>query len=121
MNEHVVAEEGDLDPGERLVIQLEGKEIAIFRTEDDYHAYLNWCPHQGGPACEGVKTGTQESTFDRDTLELNVQWSREGEVLNCPWHGWEFDVNSGECLSRPNIQLPSYSTEVEDGEIIVTL
>lgn len=121
MTDHVIAEEGDIPPGERFIIQLEGKEIAVFRKDDQYHAFLNWCPHQGGPACEGTVTGTQESTFDRDTLGLTIQWTREDEVLNCPWHGWEFDITSGECLSRPNVKLPSYPVKVQDGEIIVSI
>lgn len=121
MSEHVVASEGDIEPGERIVVQLEGKEIGVFRKGDEYHAFLNWCSHQGGPVCEGPVTGTQESTFDKESLELDVEWTREGEVLNCPWHGWEFDINSGECLSRPRVKLPTYPVRVEADDIIISL
>lgn len=121
MSEHVVAEVGDLEPGERLVVQREGKEIGVFRQGDEYRSYRNWCPHQGGPVCEGSVTGMQESTFERETLEVDTQWTRDGEVLKCPWHGWEFDANTGDCLSREKIRLVSYPVTVEDGEIIVTL
>lgn len=121
MSEHAVAEVGDLDSGERLVVQLEGKEIGVFCKNGKYQAYRNWCPHQGGPVCEGSLTGTQESTFDRETLELDTQWIRDGAVLKCPWHGWEFDVDTGNCLSRKKIKLLSYPVTVEDGQIIVSL
>ncbi|MFC7157212.1 Rieske (2Fe-2S) protein [Halomarina halobia] len=121
MTEYVVAEEGELADGEHLVVQLEGREIGVFFTDGVYRAYLNWCPHQGGPVCEGRVTGTQTSCFDRETLDVAVKWDREGEILNCPWHGWEFDVNSGECLSRPKVKLPEYPVRVEDGTIIVDL
>lgn len=121
MSEHVVCEVDDLDSGERLVVQLEGKEIGVFCRDNEYHAYLNWCPHQGGPVCEGDLTGTQESTFDRETLELETEWTQEGEILNCPWHGWEFDINTGDCLSREKIKLPTYPITVNNGQIIVSL
>lgn len=121
MSEHVVAEVGALDPGERLIVQLEGREIGVFRRGDEYRSYPNWCPHQGGPLCEGSLTGTQETTFDRKTLEQDTQWIRDGEVLTCPWHGWQFDIDTGNCLSREKIKLPSYPVSVEDGQIIVSL
>jgi nitrite reductase (NADH) small subunit len=121
MSEHVVAEVGDLDPGERLVVQREDTEIGVFRQGDEYRAYPNWCPHQGGPVCEGSVTGTQESTFERETLELDTRWTRDDEVLKCPWHGWEFDIDTGDCLSREKIRLPSYPVTVKDGRIIVSL
>jgi len=121
MSEHVVADEGEIAPGERIVVELERLEIGVFRIGDDYYAYPNWCPHQGGPVCEGNLTGTQKSTFDRETLDLDLEWTQEGEILNCPWHGWEFEVRTGESLSRKGVKLPSYAVEVEDGEIIVSV
>jgi nitrite reductase/ring-hydroxylating ferredoxin subunit len=121
MSEHVIANPEELSEGDRLVVELEGKEIAVFQINNEYHAYLNWCPHQSGPVCEGNLTGTHESTFDRDSLEMTTEWAREGEVLNCPWHGWEFNINNGECLSREGIKLPSYPVYEEDGKLMITL
>lgn len=121
MTDHVIAKDGELEEGERVLIQAEGKEVGVFYKNGDYHAYLNWCPHQGGPVCEGQLTGTQSTSFDRDTLELEVLWDNEGEILNCPWHGWEFDVGTGECLSRPMIKLPTYRVTVQEGEVILSI
>ena len=121
MSKHRVTTEGELKDGERLIVQIEGREIGIFLKNGKYHAYLNWCPHQSGPVCEGTITGTQESSFDRETLELETHWTREGQILNCPWHGWEFDINTGECLSRGKIKLPTYPVDIENGEIVVSL
>jgi len=118
---HTVCSTDALQPGDKFVTQIEGKEIAVFNIEGEYRAYLNWCPHQGGPVCEGNLTGTQKSTFDRETLDLDLEWTQEGEILNCPWHGWEFEVRTGESLSRKGVKLPSYAVEVEDGEIIVSV
>lgn len=121
MAEHVVANTVELEDGDRIVVEIEGREVAVFQIGGEYYAYLNWCAHQGGPCCEGVLTGTVEGSYDRETNEVSLTWGREGEILNCPWHGWEYDVISGECLSRPDIALPSYAVTVSDGEIIVEL
>lgn len=119
--DHAVAAVGEIADGERLVTELEGREIGVFRVGDEYVAHLNWCLHQSGPCCEGPTTGTIEATFDRDTLEQTLTYVRDGEVLNCPWHGWEYDIKTGECLSRQGLALPSYPVRVEDGEIVVSL
>lgn len=121
MARHVVCADGELDEGGRKLVQLEGREIAVFYIDEEYRAFVNWCPHQGGPACEGLMSGTKEASYDHDSGEVSLEWGREGEILNCPWHGWEFDVMSGECLSRPPTKLPSYPVHVEDGDVVVTL
>ena len=116
-----VAAVGDLDDGERLVVELEGREVGVFNVGGEYYAYANWCAHQAGPCCEGRLTGTTEATWDRETLELSLEYARAGEILNCPWHGWEYDVRTGECLSRAGVRLPTYPVTVEDGRVVVEL
>ena len=58
-----------------------------------------------------------------DFSKMNIveNWVKEGKILNCPWHGWEYDIKTGVCLSRRSVKLPSYPVRVEDGKIIVTL
>lgn len=121
MGEYVVADVADLADGDRVIFEAEGREICVFKTDGEYHAYLNWCPHQNGPACEGKLAGTLDAEFDRESLEVSLSSSREGEVLACPWHGWEFDVTDGRCLSRAGVKLPSYPVRVEDGEVVVKM
>jgi nitrite reductase/ring-hydroxylating ferredoxin subunit len=121
MNEHPIAKAEEIGEGERIVVEVEGREIAVFQIGEEYHAYVNWCAHQSGPTCEGRLSGTMDAKFDRDTLETTLSYCREGEILNCPWHGWEYDIKSGECLSRDGKQLPSFPVEEKDGEIIVSL
>ncbi|MFB6129868.1 MAG: Rieske (2Fe-2S) protein [Salinigranum sp.] len=52
---------------------------------------------------------------------MSLDYVKEDEILNCPWHGWEFDLTSGECLSRQGVQLPTHPVRIEDDEIVVTL
>ncbi|QLC35385.1 Rieske 2Fe-2S domain-containing protein (plasmid) [Halarchaeum sp. CBA1220] len=121
MSEHAIATADELEDGERKLIEVAGREIALFRIEGEYHAYTNWCAHQGGPACEGSVTGTAAADFDRDDLETSLEWCKEGEVLNCPWHGWEYDISSGDCLSKEGTRLPAHPVRVEDEEVVVSL
>ena len=59
---------------------------------------------------------------DEDVLDVQERrWGREGEILACPWHGWEFDLLTGESLSDPRIRLRRYPVEVEDDTIYITL
>jgi nitrite reductase/ring-hydroxylating ferredoxin subunit len=120
-NEHVVAAVEDLEAGERVVVEVAGREIGVFDLGDEYVAYPNVCQHQQGPLCEGTVTGTTEADFDRDTLDLDIDWTKEGEVLSCPWHGWEYHLRSGQCLSRQDLRLPGFDVEERDGQIVVSL
>jgi len=58
-------------------------------------------------------------TADPDEWEYG--WDREGEILSCPWHGWEFDVLDGECLTDSRKQLITYDVTVEEGNIVVEI
>ena len=120
MPEQVIGTVEEFERNERLLVEIEGRELGIFRVDDEYRAYLNWCPHQGGPMCKGPLTGRQTATFDRETLETEFEWTKEDGVLVCPWHGWEFDLETGINLSRADIELPSFPVREEDGELVVS-
>lgn len=121
MSEHTVATADELDDGDRKLVEVQGREIALFRIDGEFCAYTNWCLHQGGPACEGSVSGTATATFDREELETSLEWGRDGEILNCPWHGWEYDISTGECLSKQDAKLPAHPVRVEDGDVVVSL
>jgi nitrite reductase/ring-hydroxylating ferredoxin subunit len=113
---HFVAAADDLDAGERIVVDVRGREIAVFNVDGDYHALSNYCTHQGGPACEGLLSGTVGVDEDRELC-----WARDGEIVACPWHGWEFDVTNGDHLGSDRYRLPHYDVVVADGDLYVEL
>lgn len=118
---HVVARTDELGPGDRVVTQVRGREVAVFNVDGELVAYPNWCPHQGGPLCEGDVGGTTEASFDRESLATELRWVREGAVLRCPWHQWEFDLRENAFLHDADRSLPSYPVSVEDGDVVVRL
>lgn len=119
MTREYLFEADELADGERRLVSVEGTEIGVFRIDGAFYAYTNWCPHQRGPACEGPLGGTAVATYDRDRLRTEVSWDREGHVLTCPWHSWEFDAVTGECLSRPDRRLRDHEVVVDDGSLFL--
>lgn len=107
----------ELREGERYIEEVDGVEIAVFNVEGEYKAVVNFCAHQGGPVCEGGLTGTTTAKTD----ELDYDWEREGEIINCPWHGWEFDLQDGKHLSDPDYQLITYDVVVDNGVVKVDM
>lgn len=114
---HVVCAANELQPGERVIREVGGREVAVFNVDGEYRAVANYCVHAGGPVCEGTLSGMV--TADPDEWEWG--WDREDEILACPWHGWEFDLVNGEHLADASYRLMTYETRVEGGEIVVEL
>lgn len=121
MSTHNLGSADQISDGERLLVQLKGREIAVFNVNEEYHAYVNWCAHQAGPVCEGSLTGTMEAEYDSESGNTKLDYCKEGKILNCPWHGWEYDITSGKCLSRKGVVLPEYDVEVQGDDLILTL
>lgn len=66
----------------------------MFDVDGEYTAYPSRCPFQSGPVCEGNATGRRTASYDRETLELEASWEREGEILVCPWCARKFDLGT---------------------------
>jgi len=93
---HVVARVGEIPPGERRIVEVGGRSIGVFNVDGEFFGLRNRCPHQGGPLCEGRLLGGLEA--DRPGA---FRWSPARHVLACPWHGWEFDVTTGQSWCDP--------------------
>ncbi len=87
-----VADVSDIPEGERKIVAIDNLSIGVFHHHGQWYAHRNSCLHRGGPVCTG-------------TLE--------GDTLTCPWHGFQYNVTTGEFLSDPNACLDSYGVSVE--------
>lgn len=102
------------DDGDKVIVDIEGREIAIFNVKGEYHALLNFCVHQGAPLCEGQTTG--ESTVAEDGTWI---YDRSKRLISCPWHAWRFDIETGENVQDDRYAVPTYGVEVEDDQLYV--
>ena len=106
----------ELPPGSRRLVELGGRLVGLFNVHGTVVAVLNVCPHEQAPVCLGRVGGT---TLPSPAGQFC--WGREGEILACPWHGWEFDLLTGKALADPKKRLRTYPVTVEDGIVWVTL
>lgn len=109
---HVVARAGDFPPNTRRLVEVDGIAIGVFNVHGSYYALRSSCPHQGGPLCQGRVTGTTTAT-----KPFEVEYGREGEIIKCPWHGWEFDIATGRSVFNPHkVRVRTYEVTVEAPE-----
>lgn len=90
----------DCPPGALFECVVEETVVALFNVAGEYHALDGVCPHQGGPLGKGQLSG---------------------KCVTCPWHGWQFDVCTGQHALNVRIVQPRFAVRVEDGVILVEL
>lgn len=95
-----VAKKSEIAPGTGKVVEVGGKTVAVFNCEGTFYAIDNTCKHRGGPLGEGSLSST---------------------TVTCPWHGWEYDVTTGECTADRSIKVQTFDVKVEGDDLLVSL
>ena len=112
MGKHIVGKVADFPPGERKIVEAEGRSIGVFNVHGSYYAIRNSCPHQGAPLCLGSIKGTMVASEPHA-----YEYAMEGKILVCPWHCWEFDITTGRSVFNPHkMRVKTYSVTVEPDE-----
>ena len=89
-----------LPPGSAAEILADGKILAVFNVDGTFHVIDGICPHAGGPLGKGML---------------------RGNIVTCPWHGWQFNVSTGQhCLNSRMCQT-RYEARVEDGRVVAEI
>lgn len=86
-----VARTDEIPSGSGTVVNFAGEEVAVFNVNGVFYALANSCRHRGGPLGEGALEET---------------------IVTCPWHGWQYDVTTGECQTA-DVRLKTYEVRVE--------
>jgi nitrite reductase/ring-hydroxylating ferredoxin subunit len=115
LTRHVVATVDEIAPGTSKVVDVNGRAIGIFNVNGEYFALLNRCPHAGAELCKGRIVGLVQSDGVGD-----YQLQRHDEFLRCPWHGWEFEIRTGQSYCDPRkTRIRKFDVKVEPGETLV--
>jgi nitrite reductase/ring-hydroxylating ferredoxin subunit len=120
MAEKFVAKLSEFKNGDRRIVFVGDNEIGVFRHDGEIYAYSNFCLHQGGPACEGLTIARVEERLRPDKTSMGLYFSDSEMHFVCPWHGMEYDMKTGECVSNRKLKLKKYKT-VQKGDDLYVL
>ena len=118
MPEVFVAKASDLPDGERRIVAYGAEEIGVFHWQGAFYAYQNLCVHQGGPACEGIIMHKVEDVLGPDRTWLSQKFGEEVHFV-CPWHGYEYDIKTGECIGDRKLKLRKFEVVTRGEDIYV--
>lgn len=113
---YVVAKADEVPEGERIIVDVQGESIGVFHHEGAFYAIRNRCPHQGAELCKGLMVGLLESERPGQ-----FRFDMGHKLLVCPWHGWEFDLRTGQSYFDPQrTRVRRFPVEVQDGEQVTS-
>lgn len=111
MARHVVAALAEIPPGSRKLVEAAGRPIVIFNVNGELFAISSRCPHAGGALEHSRQVGLILSSAPGE-----YSYARKGEIIRCPWHGWEFDLRTGQSWCDPSkVKVKSYEVTIERG------
>lgn len=114
---HVVCKQSELGPGQmRTVTKGKAPVVVVCSEDNEYYAVRGICPHQGAMLDKGHLTSL---TVSEGPGHYEVE--KGGEILRCPWHSFDYDVTTGECVSDKSLRIKTYPAYVEEGDIVVDL
>jgi nitrite reductase/ring-hydroxylating ferredoxin subunit len=115
----LVGKAADFKEGDKKIIENGNSEIGVYHVHGNWYAYQNLCPHQGGPACEGLMMAKVEEIIAEDKTYKGMRFNHDEMHIVCPWHGWEFRVADGVACGDNKWKLRKYDVEVRGGEVYV--
>lgn len=97
---HAVVTVTDLAAGQGREFTVAGRIVALYHVGDTFHAMDGICAHAGGPVGKGMLRGC---------------------IVTCPWHGWQFDVSTGQHCLTPHIRQQQFPCKIDDGVVWIEI
>ena len=119
MAECFVAKASELAHGDRRIVLAGTAEIGVFYKDGAYFGYSNTCVHSGGPACEGLMINRVVDVIAPDRTYQGQTFSDEIHFV-CPWHGYEYDLKTGECVGDRRLRLKKFEV-IRRGEDVFVI
>jgi nitrite reductase/ring-hydroxylating ferredoxin subunit len=121
MAELLVCKHGDIAEGGVRIVRDGALEIGVIRHGGHYYAYRNHCPHQGGPACEGLRMPQIKELIDENGVYHGKTYDESDMHIVCPWHGYEFHLSDGVHVADKRIRLQKFKIIERDGDVYVAI
>jgi nitrite reductase (NADH) small subunit len=121
MPEVRICRSGEIAEGGTRLICTGGVEIGIIFRKGKYYAYRNLCPHQGGPACEGLKLPQVVEKIGAKGVHVGQDFDESDMHIVCPWHGWEFHLEDGTHVIDRRHRLKKYDVVERGGDVYVAV
>ena len=118
---HLAADSTDIPDNGRLVVDIGDTTIGIFRVGGRLFAYENNCPHMGGPVCQGLVIPAVREVIDDEKVSRGYAFDESEMRIVCPWHGYEFSIETGSHPGKPSIRLTPVPVEEQDGRVYVVV
>ena len=115
-----VAKKSEFKSGARRIVQSARGEIGVFHHEGAFFAYANTCLHSGGPACEGLLMPKVVDIIAQDRTYQGQEFDETETHFVCPWHGWEYDIKTGQSIGDRRQYLRKYEV-VERGDDVFVI
>lgn len=113
----VVCSAEELKPGQRKIVVVDGVEIAMVNVDGQLYAFRNRCPHQGVEMVYGAVSGAMLPSDPGEFI-----YGCDNQIIRCPLHGWEFDLETGKSLFSPDkVSIGNYVIEETEGSIVLKL
>lgn len=116
--EHDIGSIDDFESGVPRAVEVERKSLVVVRNGHEFYAMRDVCPHAGARFSEGRVSGLAQGTRP----DKPVEYCRRGEIITCPWHGWEFDLTTGQSIVHPDrVRVMVYNVRVVEERVIVEM
>jgi nitrite reductase/ring-hydroxylating ferredoxin subunit len=117
--EILVGKTSEFRDGDRRLVANGKGEIGVYFIRGGWYAYQNFCPHQGGPACEGLTMAKVEAIIAADKTYRGTRFNHDEMHIVCPWHGWEFRMEDGVSAADDTHGLRKFDVEVRGDDVYV--
>lgn len=107
--EVTICEASELPPGERRFVEISGQEILVYNHDGNLFAIPNFCPHEGGPLGRGP------------VLDIEDEEGNFRTVISCPFHGYTFDIETGEMPTKGSLKCKIFDVWEEGGNVVVDI
>ena len=118
MAEVFVSKAAEFKDGDRRIVKTAKGEVGLFFEGGHYYAYANQCPHQGGPACEGLMMNKVVDIIAPDRTYQGQTFSDVRHFV-CPWHGYEYDLKTGECAGDARLKIKKFDVVRRGDDVFI--